>query len=786
MFAARTLQPSGSHERMAAPGGGTSSRMRRPSGEAEQSECSDSIMARAARRISWSRSTNAVAPAGPHAHVLSERRAANGFGASPSRSAGRRGSLPRQESFKGPLDKWWGLKSNAKEFTKSPPGSRSSLFKHESVTKGMQKTGFVIDPRNARFMPTWDLTMVGALAFTAIVTPFEVIYMDEGSYITPMWYINRVIDLMFLLDMILIFHLAYQETLEAGGHWVYNKRLIGLKYLKGWFIIDLLSVLPFWALTLDVDDPFGKNRAAGSDPQINSLQLTRAFKLARMLKLARVLKASRVLKRALMDIVMGQLELTFAVLKMLKLISVLVLWSHWQACLWGLFSSYLDGDTWISAFDEHFEQTNGRRAEPFDRYAAALYWSIMTLTSIGYGEMLPENTTERMLACTYMLISGCIWTYVIGSVASIATTLDPNSVAYHNTMDQLNYFMRERGLPRPMRYALRDYFTNARNVHQITSDADLLSKMSPLLQGTVALAANRRWLGQVWYFKRLGDSREGREFIASLAKQLVIRAYVSHERLPVGYLYILKRGLVVKLWRFLGSGKVWGEDIILDMPELIDHSQAVALTYVETYTLRRNELDGCTEDYPVAHTVVAKARRKITMQRAILKYLCEVVCGRQVRSFATRSAARGFSEVADTMTLEQKVDLLVSLNLKATNSSSFRKKHGGAGLPTPVAAVAGGNFDAKPSVLDAPPSVLVDGPPVVGHMPSSDSRVSSFGESPSDLAQLSVALADMDKRHAASLAQLSTSQQTMASQLSALADAVAAISEPNRVVAVAP
>ena len=47
-----------------------------------------------------------------------------------------------------------------------------------------------------------------------------------------------------------------------------------------------------------------------------------------------------------------------------------------------------------------------------------------------------------------------------------------------------------------------------------------------------------------------------REFIASLAKQLVIRAYVAHERLPIGYLYILKRGLVVKLWRFLGSGKV--------------------------------------------------------------------------------------------------------------------------------------------------------------------------------------------------------------------------------------
>lgn len=56
----------------------------------------------------------------------------------------------------------------------------------------------------------------------------------------------------------------------------------------------------------------------------------------------------------------------------------------------------------------------------------------------------------------------------------------------------------------------------------------------------------------------------------------MIRAYVANERLPVGQLYILRRGLTVKNWRFLGTGHTWGEDIILDNPELIDHSQAVA------------------------------------------------------------------------------------------------------------------------------------------------------------------------------------------------------------------
>ena len=50
-------------------------------------------------------------------------------------------------------------------------------------------------------------------------------------------------------------------------------------------------------------------------------------------------------------------------------------------------------------------------------------------------------------------------------VAAIATTLDPNSIVYQNTMDSLNYFMRERELPQQMRMTLRDYFQNARRVH---------------------------------------------------------------------------------------------------------------------------------------------------------------------------------------------------------------------------------------------------------------------------------------------------------------------------------
>ena len=53
------------------------------------------------------------------------------------------------------------------------------------------------------------------------------------------------------------------------------------------------------------------------------------------------------------------------------------------------------------AFDAEYYRFErpGEVPTPLDRYVAAIYWSVMTLTSIGYGEMTPLNTTERVLCC---------------------------------------------------------------------------------------------------------------------------------------------------------------------------------------------------------------------------------------------------------------------------------------------------------------------------------------------------------------------------------------------------
>ena len=588
----------------------------------------------------------------------------------------------------------------------------------------MQHTGFVIDPRSSKFMPRWDMAMVVALCFTAIVTPVEVAFFETDQYVTPIFVINRVVDTIFTLDIFLTFNVAYQTGAGAGAYWVFNKRTIAGNYVRGWLFFDVISVLPYWSITMRWRDPFGTNPAESTNEVslARTAVLFRIVKLLRMLKLARVFKASRVLQRSILDFVMNEWEWTFAVLKMLKLFTFLTLYAHWQACVWGLISSYMHDDghpTWIGAFNETFVDQYG--PEPpggFDVYIAALYWSVMTLTSIGYGEMTPVNSAERLLCSIYMMLSGVMWTWAIGSVAAIASTLDPNSVEHHNTLDALNYFMRERELPRRLRMTLREFFNNARRIHELNNDGHLLNKMSPLLQGVVAITANRKWLQHVWYFRDIESVENGSEFIVALAKQLVIRSFVAHERLPTGQLYILRSGCVVRMWRFLVVGTVFGEDMILEKKSLVDYAQAVALSYVEAYTLRRPDLEEVLHDFPEAAKRVRGAAWRITLQRALLLYMARRQGKSGPRSVALRHQANGYAEVHDSYNIEQRVTQL--------HNALVRNPQGKNSLVlAPAAALmAAGSSRAGPLASPAAESSLAPLSPTPGHEPPSSTSSS--------------------------------------------------------------
>lgn len=70
--------------------------------------------------------------------------------------------------------------------------------------------------------------------------------------------------------------------------------------------------------------------------------------------------------------------------------------------------------TWISTSmpDFHSESL-------WNRYVASMYWSITTLTTVGYGDMHAVNTREMVFTTFYMLFNLGLTAYLIGNMTNL-------------------------------------------------------------------------------------------------------------------------------------------------------------------------------------------------------------------------------------------------------------------------------------------------------------------------------------------------------------------------------
>ena len=233
----------------------------------------------------------------------------------------------------------------------------------EKEESKIQQRKCVINP-NGEFCKSWDLLMVALLIFTAIVTPFEVGFLEpkfDGLYV-----VNRFVDAGFVADMFVNFFLGYYDDEQATMIWDHKR--IARKYLLGWFPIDLVSILPFDTLGL----------AMNSDT-FSDLKILRVIRLLRLIKLARIFKSSRIFKR-----IQAQSGLSFSTWALIKFLVIVIVSMHWTACVWGIAPTLSeDTNNWI-------RNSGMVLAGPYDKYIAAFEFAEMAMV-MGYGDFTPAN-----------------------------------------------------------------------------------------------------------------------------------------------------------------------------------------------------------------------------------------------------------------------------------------------------------------------------------------------------------------------------------------------------------
>ena len=162
--------------------------------------------------------------------------------------------------------------------------------------------------------------------------------------------------------------------------------------LKGWFIIDVVSIVPslFDILPLVPGNLLSKSEGcstAGDDAR--SLKVMRVVRTARLIKLVRLLRGSRMLKRW-----RTRISISFARLTIISLTFELLMSSHWLACVLALQTNFRPKtDSWFGTFGWCIEDTETELecedeikvvcVETSELYLVCLNWAFKIVAGFG-------------------------------------------------------------------------------------------------------------------------------------------------------------------------------------------------------------------------------------------------------------------------------------------------------------------------------------------------------------------------------------------------------------------
>lgn len=350
---------------------------------------------------------------------------------------------------------------NDKSMQNSPVHSDGKILK-ETAGKGL-----VLYP-NQRFKTAWDLYILILLMYIALVSVYVYSFLGVLRPDSVWFWIERFLDVSFVTDIVLFFFTAYEKS---DGTFEVDRRKIRYRYLRTWFTVDLIGTVPWGIIAL------GVNRDSTEGPSV--LLLPRYMRLLRLTKLFRVARLLRI-SRKFTELEV-RLRIKYGYLRLASLLVTVVLVAHWFACLFYYFGFITNG-TCTSGEDCQYptwflKEAGDIPLDNFGRYIASLYFSVYTITTIGYGDVVPETTAERSYTIIIMLFGAAMFAYVISQVSNIQNELKESTVYHRKQMDRLTDLAKYRNLPLELQREIRRDFEHEYRRQRVLDEKNLFENI---------------------------------------------------------------------------------------------------------------------------------------------------------------------------------------------------------------------------------------------------------------------------------------------------------------------
>ncbi|KAI5072260.1 hypothetical protein GOP47_0012946 [Adiantum capillus-veneris] len=288
---------------------------------------------------------------------------------------------------------------------------------------------YIITPYDWRYR-WWQNLLIVLVVYSAWVSPFEFGFIRNLP--AKFFVVDYIVDAFFALDIIVTFFVAY---LDKRTYLLVDKHSqIALRYVSTWLVLDVASSIPFQVVTLLVTGKIGRG-------------LT--YNLLNMLRLWRLRRVSSLFARLEKDV-----RVSYFWIRCLKLLCVTLLAVHCAGCFYYLLAERYHNETktWIGANLPHFKQET-----IWLRYVYCMYWSITTLTTVGYGDLHAQNENEMVFNAFYMLFNLGLTAYLIGNMTNLVVHVTGRTRNFRDSVQAVSSFAVRNRLPLRLRDQMLDH-----------------------------------------------------------------------------------------------------------------------------------------------------------------------------------------------------------------------------------------------------------------------------------------------------------------------------------------
>ncbi|XP_025831217.1 potassium voltage-gated channel protein eag isoform X2 [Agrilus planipennis] len=434
------------------------------------------------------------------------------------------------------------------------------------------------------FKAIWDWIILCLTFYTAIMVPYNVAFKNKTSEDVSLLVVDSIVDVIFFIDIVLNFHTTF---VGPGGEVVSDPKVIRMNYLRSWFVIDLLSCLPY-----DVFNAFDHD-----EDGIGSL--FSALKVVRLLRLGRVV---RKLDR--------YLEYGAAMLILLLCFYMLV--AHWLACIWysigrsdadnGVQYSWLWKLANVTQSPYSYVWPNDSSSpvlingpERKTMYVTALYFTMTCMTSVGFGNVAAETDNERIFTICMMIIAALLYATIFGHVTTIIQQMTSATAKYHDMLNNVREFMKLHEVPKALSERVMDYVVSTWAMTKGLDQDKVLNFCPKDMKADICVHLNRKVFNEHPAFRLASDG---------CLRALAMHFTMSHSApgdllyhtgesidslcfIVTGSLEVIQDDEVVAI---LGKGDVFGDSFWKDNAVGQSAANVRALTYCDLHMIKRDKL----------------------------------------------------------------------------------------------------------------------------------------------------------------------------------------------------